>query len=220
VPTLHLTFTMHSHKNLKLSNLTIQSVVDLLNVPFLGKYLQFWGVVVVCLSCVHLCVLACHCLLPEFLLYLKWLKENRSNAFDIEWKTGTFFFPIMSWTTCPAYGIMYQKTGTLKYREIVVECNGDCSWLLTLLLWDLRNLRCLTFVVNYVQQISMLKLYRVIVLLEAPNYCLCIQSNSTGFSFINTGIQVHLKYVRWHFERNLVKDMHHWSVASRNWLKS
>ena len=43
--------------------------------------------------------------------------------------------------------------------------------------------------------------------LEAPNYCLCIQSNSTGFSFINTGKQVHLKHARRHFERNLVKDV-------------
>ena len=51
------------------------------------------------------------------------------------------------------------------------------------------------------------------------DYCLCIQSNSTGFSFINTGKQVHLKHARWHFERNLVKDVHHRSVASRNRLK-
>ena len=52
--------------------------------------------------------------------------------------------------------------------------------------------------------------------LEAPNYCLCIQSNSAGFSFVNTGKQV----LRRHFERNLAKDAHHRSVASRNWLKS
>jgi len=63
-------------------------------------------------------------------------------------------------------------------------------------------------------------LYRVILSLEAPNYCLCIQSNSAGFSFINAGKQVHLKHARRHFERNLVKDVHHRSVASRNWLKS
>jgi len=56
--------------------------------------------------------------------------------------------------------------------------------------------------------------------LEAPNYCLCIQSNSAGFSFVNTGKPVHLKHARRHFERNLVKDMHHRSVTSRNWLKS
>ena len=56
--------------------------------------------------------------------------------------------------------------------------------------------------------------------LEAPNCCLCIQSNSAGFSFINTGKQVHLKHARRHFERNLVKDVYHRSVASRNWLKS
>jgi len=58
--------------------------------------------------------------------------------------------------------------------------------------------------------------YTVNLSLEAPNYCLCIQ----GFSFVNTGKQVHLKHARRHFERNLVKDVHHRSVASRNWLKS
>jgi len=56
--------------------------------------------------------------------------------------------------------------------------------------------------------------------LEAPNYCLCIQSNSAGFSFVNTSKHVHLKHARRNFERNLVKDVHHRSVASRNWLKS
>ena len=55
--------------------------------------------------------------------------------------------------------------------------------------------------------------------LEAPNYFPCIQSNSAGFSFVNTGKQVHLKHARRHFERNLAKDVHHRSVASRNWLK-
>ena len=35
-----------------------------------------------------------------------------------------------------------------------------------------------------------------------------------------TGKQVHLKHTRRHFERNLVKDVHHRSVASRNWLQS
>jgi len=54
--------------------------------------------------------------------------------------------------------------------------------------------------------------------LEAPNYCLCIQSNSAGFSFVNTGKPVHLKHARRHFERNLVKDVHHRSVPSRNWF--
>jgi len=67
------------------------------------------------------------------------------------------------------------------------------------------------------------RFYRASLSLEAPNYCLCIQSNSAGFSFVNTGKQgkqVHLKHARRHFERNLVKDVHHRSVASRNWLKS
>ena len=63
-------------------------------------------------------------------------------------------------------------------------------------------------------------LYRVILSLETPNDSLCIQSKSAGFSFVNTGKQVHLKHVRRHFERNLVKDVHHRSVASRNWLES
>ena len=63
-------------------------------------------------------------------------------------------------------------------------------------------------------------LCRVSLSIEAPNYCLCIQSNSAGFSFVNTGRQVHLKHVRRHFERNLVKDVHHRSAPSRNWLKS
>jgi len=63
------------------------------------------------------------------------------------------------------------------------------------------------------------QIYRVSISLEAPNYCQCIQSNSAGFSFVNTGKQVHLKHARWHFEWNLVKDVHHRSVASRNWLK-
>jgi len=60
----------------------------------------------------------------------------------------------------------------------------------------------------------------MILSLEAPNYCLCIQSNSASFSFVNTDKQVHLKHAKRHFERNLVKDVHHRSVASRNWLKS
>ena len=64
------------------------------------------------------------------------------------------------------------------------------------------------------------KKYRMNLSLEAPNYCLCIRSNSAGFSFVNTGKQVHLKHARRHFERNLVKDMHRRSVASRNWLES
>ena len=57
-------------------------------------------------------------------------------------------------------------------------------------------------------------LYRVSLSLEASNYCLCTQSNSAGFSFVNSG----KKHARLHFERNLVKDVHHRSVASRNWL--
>jgi len=63
-------------------------------------------------------------------------------------------------------------------------------------------------------------LYRVSLSLETPNYCLCMQSNSAGFSFVITGKEVHLKHARWHFERNLEKDVHHRSAASRNWLKS
>jgi len=35
-------------------------------------------------------------------------------------------------------------------------------------------------------------LYRKSLSLEAPNYSICIQSNSAGFSFVNTGKQVHL----------------------------
>ena len=45
------------------------------------------------------------------------------------------------------------------------------------------------------------QIYRVSLSLEAPNYCLCIQSKSAGFSFVNTGRQVHLKHARRHFER-------------------
>ena len=56
--------------------------------------------------------------------------------------------------------------------------------------------------------------------LEAPNYFLFIQSNSVGFSFVITSKQVHLKHARWHFEWNLVKDMHHRTFASKNWFKS
>jgi len=41
-----------------------------------------------------------------------------------------------------------------------------------------------------------------------------------GFLFVNTGKQVHSKHARRHLERNLVKDVHHRSVASRNWVKS
>ena len=41
-----------------------------------------------------------------------------------------------------------------------------------------------------------------------------------GFLVRNTGKQVHLKHARRHFERNLVKDLHHRIVASKNWLKS
>jgi len=62
-------------------------------------------------------------------------------------------------------------------------------------------------------------IYRGSLSLEAPNYCLCIQSNSAGFSFVNTGKQVHLKHARLHFEQNLVKEVHHRSVASRNAFK-
>jgi len=73
---------------------------------------------------------------------------------------------------------------------------------------------------RYRRLMGIITKYRVILSLEAPNYCLCIQSNSAGFSFVNTGKLVHLKHARWHFERNLVKDVHRWSVASGNWLKS
>jgi len=48
--------------------------------------------------------------------------------------------------------------------------------------------------------------YRVSLSLEAPNYCLRIRSKNAGFSFVNTGKQVHLKLSRWHFKRNLVKE--------------
>ena len=63
-------------------------------------------------------------------------------------------------------------------------------------------------------------IYRLSLSLEAPNNFPCIQSNSADFSFVNTGKPVYLKHARRHFERNLVKDVHHRSVASRNWLKS
>jgi len=36
-----------------------------------------------------------------------------------------------------------------------------------------------------------------------------------GFSFVNTGKQVHLKHAKRNFEQNFVKDVHHRSVASR-----
>jgi len=65
-----------------------------------------------------------------------------------------------------------------------------------------------------------MRFYRVSLSLEAPNYCLYIQSKSACFSFVNNGKHVHLKHARRHFERNLVKDVHHRSVPSRNWLKS
>ena len=66
---------------------------------------------------------------------------------------------------------------------------------------------------------SVFVMYRVILSLEAPNYCLCIQSNSAGFSFVNTGKQVHLQHARRHFERNSVKDVHHRSVPSQKLVK-
>jgi len=69
-----------------------------------------------------------------------------------------------------------------------------------------------TYIYIYIYIICM---YRVSLSLEAPNYCLCIQSNSVGFSFVNTGKQVYLKHARRHFERNLVKYVHHRRVASR-----
>ena len=81
----------------------------------------------------------------------------------------------------------------------------------------LCTLTGLTPIVNKAEETA--TLHRVFLSLEAPNYCLCIQSNSAGFSFVNTGKQVHLKHARRHFERNLAKDVHHRSVASRNWLK-
>ena len=67
--------------------------------------------------------------------------------------------------------------------------------------------------------LEQVRFYRVSLSLETQNYCLCIQSNSAGFSFVNTGKQVHLKHARRHFERNLVKDVHLRSFPSRNWLK-
>jgi len=75
----------------------------------------------------------------------------------------------------------------------------------------------ITFFIRRLVHIGLL--YRVSLSLEAPNHCLCIQSNSAGFSFVNTDKQVHLKHARRHFERNLVKDVYHRSVPSWNWLK-
>jgi len=40
------------------------------------------------------------------------------------------------------------------------------------------------------------------------------------FLFVYTGGDVHLKHGRRHFQRNLLKDVHRRSAASRNWLKS
>jgi len=62
--------------------------------------------------------------------------------------------------------------------------------------------------------------YRVSLSLEAPNYCLCMQSNSVNFYFVNNGKQASLKHAGRHFERNLVKDVHHRSVPTRNWLET
>jgi len=64
-----------------------------------------------------------------------------------------------------------------------------------------------------VNKIKEMQIYRVSLSLKAPNYCLCIQSNSAGFSFVNTGKQVHLKHARRYFEWYLVKDVHHRSVS-------
>jgi len=61
--------------------------------------------------------------------------------------------------------------------------------------------------------------YRVSLSLEGSNYFLCIQSKSAGFSFVNTGKRVHLKHARRHFERNLVKDVHHRSVSIQKLVK-
>jgi len=89
--------------------------------------------------------------------------------------------------------------------------------------WRPSNLYNLLYTVitqQYITTVIYIFIYRVSLSLEAPNYCLCIQLNSAGFWFVNTSKQVHLKHARRHFERNLVKDVHHRSVASRNWLKS
>jgi len=73
-----------------------------------------------------------------------------------------------------------------------------------------KTLHILPWLCAYHDANSLIKdgnaIYSVSPSLEAPNYCLCIQSNSAGFSFVNTGKQVHLKHTRRHFERNLVKD--------------
>ena len=85
--------------------------------------------------------------------------------------------------------------------------------------WSLLSFPLLIFLYLYSPDLSLpctCFLHKVSLSLDAPNYCLCIQSNSAGFSFVNTGRQVHLKHARWHFERFLVKDVHHRSVASRN----
>jgi len=66
----------------------------------------------------------------------------------------------------------------------------------------------------------LIHIYSVSLSLEAPKYCQCIQSNSVGFSFVNTGKQVHLKHARRHFERNLVKDVHHRSVSIQKLVKN
>jgi len=55
--------------------------------------------------------------------------------------------------------------------------------------------------------------------LEAPKYCLCIQSKSAGFSLVNTGKQARLKHARRHLERNLVKHVHHRCVDIQKLVK-
>jgi len=94
--------------------------------------------------------------------------------------------------------------------------NGLCSVIMTRVNISLYLISISLFM--YV--IISAPLYRVSLSLEAPNSCLCMQSKIADFSFVNTGKQVHLKHARRHFQRNLVKDVHHRSVASRNWLKT
>ena len=63
-------------------------------------------------------------------------------------------------------------------------------------------------------------LFTAIGLLPGGSGYFTCKQNEKPALFANTGKQVHLKHARRHFERNLVKDVHHRSVASRNWLKS
>jgi len=56
------------------------------------------------------------------------------------------------------------------------------------------------------------RLYRMSLSPEAPNYCLCIQSNSAGFSFVNTDKQKRNKeYKKWHL---VGFSYPHWQTGS------